>query len=38
MHVVGQASGRGKRKFFEIIEAKKQDRKKNECVFSNMKP
>ena len=29
MHVVGQASGRGKkRKFFEIIEAKKQDRKK----------
>jgi len=28
MHVVGQASGRGKRNFFEIIEAKKQDRKK----------
>jgi len=33
MHVVGQASGRGKRKFFEIIEAKKQDRKKMSAFF-----
>jgi hypothetical protein len=33
MHVVGQASGRGKRKFFEIIEAKKQDRKKKMSAF-----
>jgi hypothetical protein len=36
MLLVRQA-GEEKRKFFEIIEAKKQDQK-NECVFSNMKP
>jgi hypothetical protein len=37
MLLVRQA-GEEKMKFFEIIEAKKQDQKKNECVFSNMKP